>query len=1808
MKTVNSLVIVLLLSLNLISKAQSNVWINYNDGFGKCPTIGSSGNEATWQTDNMDIRQLITVKGKQYAFVVYSSSSSTNIDCTPHSSFNATTCAPTLYKLDALSNKWIAVARESFNVTGISKALFTNGDTIIALSNSGRVYIFDELNLNGTGWKELTTSPFTQKQFFRLTGTAAGLDWSSIKAMDFIGDTLHCLISAIPVSGCSYNVGAEQEQGIIKWNYKTGTLTYDSIGEFPLKQLCNEGLWTVATPTSYNILDNAYGRFSLLAVYRSSLNATTCFDPAIGNKTGMNNTVKSFWVYDKIEKLWKNVSQGPNYINLTGTTCVKADVVIPTWDKKRFIVSTQIGVYEWKGNHYVKLANTNYAISSIIPLKPNGGSDRSKIIMISKTFDVELVNDGVKTPLGQDLTPCSFDYFGELSSPDNGRTLYIELANRMKDSSNCASGSCLGANQGIYKLSTDPMLNLVSTNLHLEGATYLGASGANLGNKTIGSGIRGNNIYIAGDFETPLSGNFSSNFQMVNYFGANASSRGKLLLLNQTTDTIIKVVNLGNAVYDYEMQNYGNGNMVISCDWGVCVLDSNLNITWAKSYTQLTAEGLETDKNGTDLALIDIADNGNVAISRGTRSVGAVDRNDRVFGSFSDLSKDKVGLMLFNSEGAALSQNTTIVAPKGFYDLAVKGDSIFVTYQAQVNFSVDPNVDMPACTNPGGYAGQPVQKAVIRAYSPLNGSNNTMSMLWASFDFANNELYSDMADAMPRKLNIGNDGRLYFIGETAGANSAFRWNGKLTPSKNYLENSLCSAPSTIITSDNYNTPVNTIAAQLLYFCSLDIKTGIVEKGSFLIPRMSDGKANTFSAKSAYIHADENGKVYIGGISSSSLPNREYLTVNGNLLGNYAGGDMAVAIIHPDFKSRELWTSFNKDAKATGNLNSIALNRNKVVVTGSTKTGSMFTGSTQMGSYNESYAMNPSPFYYGDKLGGANDNINDAWIGVWYQNTWVRDTFDRKQERTLASQRAIPLPCMSYKADLQANKTTVFVGEQVNISNHSIGDSCCHTWDFGANASLIPGTLGKGPFSISYSTLGSKTIELSMMDSCGQNHLATKYAYIEVIDSISINNITVNNINPLCPGKSIEVSFNVSRGTFKPENRFVVQLSDAYGSFINAIDLADVYSDLTGNYTIAAFLPYIHSGNQYKIRVVATMPSFISENSIQVVIHPEALKPNEIKGETTIHACHSTIASYKAITNEDTPQLLWEIPLGCKYIYPKGYENKVYLSGLFDSVVIDFGTSTSASIRVWGVNSYDTSDYYEEIEVFIDQNISESNFSYTVTKNLNNTYTVDFVNQSIGDILSYFWVFDDGAYSNENNPSHVYEVVGNYSTKLIINSSTCNDTTTKLLTVGGLSCMSKFTYQPIDNSTVKFTNASIGSNLIYYWAFADGTTSTTENPMHSFSQPGIYPVQLTVYNEPDHCFDYVEENIVVGESNDVQASFYYNIESSNQVQFFNQSIGNNLSYLWDFGMDNYSIDENPNRYFSAGMYTICLTVKNSFGIKNTSCSTIKINPSNDKDCKADFYYTIDSLTKEVNLFSLSQGNPTKFSWDFGDTQIDTAKNPKHIYLSNGHYRVKLMVENNSNCKSNAYRLINVNAGGGLKANYVTENVNLFKKASGYPVSFYAVNQGVAATYLWSFGDGSYDSTSMSPTHIYYSEGNYFACLTISDPITGASSNYCDTVRVSLLTDVKLSHRKSDLFEVYPNPVKDNLTVVYTLENENNVRISLFSVNGELIRLLYNDNCNLGVHKLTYFLGNLMAGVYFIRMECNNTIEMRKIIIE
>src|SRR5205085_8015427 len=108
----------------------------------------------------------------------------------------------------------------------------------------------------------------------------------------------------------------------------------------------------------------------------------------------------------------------------------------------------------------------------------------------------------------------------------------------------------------------------------------------------------------------------------------------------------------------------------------------------------------------------------------------------------------------------------------------------------------------------------------------------------------------------------------------------------------------------------------------------------------------------------------------------------------------------------------------------------------------------------------------------------------------------------------------------------------------------------------------------------------------------------------------------------------------------------------------------------------------------------------------------------------------------------------------------------------------------------------------------------------------------------------------------------------------------------------------------DKYTVNFEDRSVGATT-WFWDFADGTTSTQHNPVHTYARAGTYIVGLSVSNGT--CTHYTARTIKIV---DEKANFIADSVTCRKtpVQFTAANIDstNIASWNWDFGDGNASL--------------------------------------------------------------------------------------------------------------------------------------------------------------------------------------------------------------------------------------------------------------------------------------------------------------
>ncbi|MFA5330856.1 MAG: DUF3344 domain-containing protein [Methanoregula sp.] len=135
-------------------------------------------------------------------------------------------------------------------------------------------------------------------------------------------------------------------------------------------------------------------------------------------------------------------------------------------------------------------------------------------------------------------------------------------------------------------------------------------------------------------------------------------------------------------------------------------------------------------------------------------------------------------------------------------------------------------------------------------------------------------------------------------------------------------------------------------------------------------------------------------------------------------------------------------------------------------------------------------------------------------------------------------------------------------------------------------------------------------------------------------------------------------------------------------------------------------------------------------------------------------------------------------------------------------------------------------------------------------------------------------------------------------------------------------------------TVHFTDQSTASPTSWSWKFGDGSTSTLQNPDHTYESFGIYTVNLTATNDKGSNLSVRQDYITAGSSSAPVADFSVNKTTGAvplTVKFTDNSTGTITNWIWDFGDSESSAEQNPTHtYTTEGSYSVNLTVTGSKG--------------------------------------------------------------------------------------------------------------------------------------------------------------------------------------------------------------------------------------------------------------------------------------
>ena len=249
--------------------------------------------------------------------------------------------------------------------------------------------------------------------------------------------------------------------------------------------------------------------------------------------------------------------------------------------------------------------------------------------------------------------------------------------------------------------------------------------------------------------------------------------------------------------------------------------------------------------------------------------------------------------------------------------------------------------------------------------------------------------------------------------------------------------------------------------------------------------------------------------------------------------------------------------------------------------------------------------------------------------------------------------------------------------------------------------------------------------------------------------------------------------------------------------------------------------------------------------------------------------------------------------------------------------------------------------------------------------------------------------------------------------------------------------------------------------------------------------------------------------------------------------------------------------------------------------------------------------------EIVFEEMSFGNPTEWYWDFGDGQTSFEQSPSHLYNEAGTYVVTLTITNDS-CENTLAMEIPVEE----QVMNTTDCFAFFIPIIGTPtinsVEFHDLSDENVVSWNWNFGDST-QSTEQNPTHEYAQSEIYTVTLTTttSDNCTamfGMEINMFDgsfqaiAYNGNQMTAINDVQQVIENMNIYPNPVKENLTLNFTSDKNLNYELEIITISGQVIKS-QQINSEIGNNSIRVNVESLRQGVYFVKFG-NQTLKFVK----
>ncbi|MBN2614785.1 MAG: PKD domain-containing protein, partial [Bacteroidales bacterium] len=415
-------------------------------------------------------------------------------------------------------------------------------------------------------------------------------------------------------------------------------------------------------------------------------------------------------------------------------------------------------------------------------------------------------------------------------------------------------------------------------------------------------------------------------------------------------------------------------------------------------------------------------------------------------------------------------------------------------------------------------------------------------------------------------------------------------------------------------------------------------------------------------------------------------------------------------------------------------------------------------------------------------------------------------------------------------------------------------------------------------------------------------------------------------------------------------------------------------------------------------------------------------------------------------------------------------------------------------------------------------------------------TVQFYGLTSPSVASWQWDFGDAVSSNVQNPLHHFADTGTYNVTLFVtDSSGCSNQSIYPFKVESPTVDFSVSSNPASIlDTLQFNGTSGVNILSWSWNFADGATSSVQNPLHTFSTKGDYAVTLSALTD-NLCTPTVTHTVSI-QSLPVANFTYSGRCLGDPITFTDASSSPNgiKKWVWYYGdgdstvlrISDVSVTHPSvnHTYITSGTYYVTLKVTDANGDERSKTKNVVI----DAKPQADFSITQACLQDTTFFQDQTVGTVNSWKWNFGDGHTSIAQDTANKYVTPGSYSVKLVVMNTDGCSDSIVKNVVIDS---LPTVQISMAKN--KLCFGEQEQFYGNSQDTV-TWHWDFGNGDTSAYQNPLPYTYPGIGTYQVTLKVTD-INGCQSSASDTV-------VVMDHPQADFSFSSQRCVNDSISFV------------------------------------------------------------------